>query len=107
MPNSATAAANCVSGEASYALFPSSVVAAHADAGEIDAALALLLDQIGQSVGVGDADVEVAVGGEDDAVVAVRQEVIGRDLVGQLDSVAARGGTAGLEVGERGEDSIL
>ena len=47
---------------------------------------------------LGDADVEIAVGGKDDAVGAVLDEVLGGHVVGELDAGAAVGRAAGLQL---------
>ena len=58
--------------------------------------LLLALASISLSVfALGDADVEIAVGGQDDAVGAVLDEVLGRDVVGELDARAAVGRALG------------
>ena len=67
-----------------------------AEHAEEDAALRLLLDQPDEIALVGDADVEIAVGGEDHAVDAALDEMLRRDLVGQLDALRAVGRAAGL-----------
>src|SRR5712692_4559465 len=82
------------------------VVVSDADAGQIDALLALFLDDIDQRV-AGHSDVEVAVGGEDDAIVPVSCEILLGGFVGQLDSCAPSGRAAGLELVECGQDRLL
>ena len=57
--------------------------------------VALLFDQPRELVQARDADVEVAVGREDDAVDAALDEVLVRDLVGELDAGGAVGRSAG------------
>ena len=69
-----------------------------------DAALGLALDQPDQLVLAGHADVEVAVGGQDDAVRALLDEVLDRGVIGELEPRAAVGRAAGLEALERRED---
>ena len=69
-----------------------------AEDGQEDPALALALDEARQFGLAGDADVEVAVGGEDDAVDAVLDEVLAGEIVGQLDTGGAVGRAAGVEL---------
>ena len=56
-----------------------------------------LLDQLDERFVAGDADVQVAVGAEDDAVRAALDEIGRGLLVGQLDARAAVGRAAGRE----------
>ena len=65
---------------------------------------ATLLDEARELARARDADVEVAVGGEDDAVVAFAHEILLRDVVGELDPRAAGGRPACLETIDRVED---
>ena len=55
----------------------------------------------------GDADVEIAVGGQDDAVGAVLDEVLGGDVVGELNARAAVGRAAGAQLVDGREDLRL
>lgn len=71
---------------------------------EEDAALTLLLDEAHHLGVAGDTDVEIAVGGEDDAVIAARDEVRDRFGVGAPDPGAARGGASGLQAFDRFEN---
>ena len=73
---------------------------AHAEAehAQKDVALRLGLDQLDELLCVGDADVEIAVGGQDDAVGSVLDEVLGGDVVGELDAGTAVGRAAGLQL---------
>src|SRR4029450_12988298 len=57
--------------------------------------------------GAGDADVEVAVGAENDAVSAAFDEVVLGQLVGELNACTARGGASGLQAAEGGPDRVL
>ena len=68
---------------------------------------AALLDEVDELAVARRADVEVAVGAEDDAVVAAADEVLAHDVVGEPDARAAGGRAAGLEPLERGEDALL
>jgi len=83
------------------------VALAEAERGERDTAVALLLDHFEQRLGVGDAHVEIAVGGEEDAVHPVLDEALPRDFVGQLEPRAACGRAARLQLIERGADQAL
>src|SRR5919198_1789130 len=65
------------------------VAGAEAEDGEEDAALPLLLDEADERVVARQDDVEVAGGGEGDAVRAAAQEVLLRDAVGELNPLAA------------------
>ena len=84
------------------------LVVAHAVAqdGEEDARARLLGDEVQQLVVAGRADVEVAVGAEEDAVDVLGVEVSGGEGVGGLDAGAAMGAVAGLQpvddTGQRG-----
>ncbi len=73
------------------------VARAEAEHGEKDAAAPLLLDQADQLGVARHADVEVAVGGEDDAVRAAADEVLFGDAVGELYPRAAVGRAARLK----------
>ena len=55
--------------------------------------------------GIGDADIEVAVGGDDDAVDGVAVEVLLGQRIGEAQAFAARGRAAGAQIVERGEDA--
>ena len=83
------------------------VAAAEAEHAEEHAAVALMFDQLDEIVVVGNADVEVAVGGEDDAVDALGDEVLAGLRVGEGDAGPAVGRPAGLEVVDRTEDRLL
>ncbi len=83
------------------------VAGAEAEHGQEDAVATALLDQPDQFALARDADVEVAVAGQDDPVVALLLEVLPRHLIGQLDPGAARGGAARLEPLEGVEDLVL
>ena len=82
------------------------VVIAHAEAehGEEHALAALALDIALQLVRVGDADIEIAVGGEDDAVDAIGIEILLGERVGLADALAARRAAAGAELIDGRED---
>ena len=73
------------------------VAGAEAQHGEEDAAFGLLLDQLHQFVVLGDAHVQVAVGGQDDSIGALFDKMLGSLLVGQLDAGRTVRGTAGRE----------
>ena len=83
------------------------VAGAEAEDGEEDAVLALRFDELFELAVARRADVEVAVGGEDDAVVAAVDEVLFRDVVGELDARAAGRRAARFERLDRGEDRPL
>jgi hypothetical protein len=83
------------------------VAAAEAEDGEEHAALALVLDALDELLVAGQADVEVAVGREDDAVDAVLHEVLAGLRVGEGDAGAAVGRAAGLEALQRVADRLL
>ena len=68
---------------------------------------ALLFDEADERILAGDADVEVAVGGEDDAIDAAAHELLAGRTVGQLDPLCAVGRPACLEVGDRLVDPCL
>jgi len=84
------------------------MVIAHAETqhGQIDAALAFVLDQALQLITAGDAHVEIAVRGQNDAVVALGHEALFRHLVGGDDAARGVGGTAGVEVVDGGRDLL-
>ena len=71
------------------------------------AALGLGLDQPEQVILRRDADVEIAVGGQDDAIRPVLDEVLGGDVIGELDARAAVGRAAALQLIDRREDLRL
>ena len=83
------------------------VAHAKAEHAQEDAALGLGLDQLDEFILVGDADVEIAVGGQDDAVGAVLDEVLGGDVVSELDAGTAVGRAAGLQLIDGRHDSAL
>lgn len=70
------------------------VAAVEAEHRQEDPGFALLLDHRDQRGPVGDADVEVAVGGQDDPVDPVRDEVLLGGCEGQFDACATVGGAA-------------
>src|SRR5262249_32129386 len=75
--------------------------------GEVDTGLALALDQPDQLCVVRDADVEVAVGGQDDPVDPVLDESPLGLLVGHLDSTLAVGRSPGREAVDLLIDAIF
>src|SRR5262245_65340328 len=79
---------------------------AEAEDGEEDSALAAALDQLHEVARAGDANVEIAVGAEDDAVEPARDEVPGGDVVGHLDPAAAVGRAAGVDRLDRGANAL-
>ncbi len=83
------------------------VAGAEAQHREEDPILPLLLDDPDQLALAARPDVEVAVGGEDDAVVPGRLEVPPGHVVGQLDSFGAGGRAPRLQAVEGGEDLLL
>ena len=80
------------------------VAIAEAERAQCDARLALVADQGFQRLLVGGADVEVAVGGEDDPVHAIFGERLFGHRIGQLDAFAAVCAAAGLQLFQRGQD---
>jgi len=64
---------------------------------QVDHGFCALFDQLAQFVAGGAAAVEVAVGGEDHAVDAARNEALLRALVGEVEAGGAVGAAAGLE----------
>src|SRR5690606_23507641 len=82
---------------------------AHAESehGEKRALLALLFDEPHHLRITGHADVEVAVGGEDDAIVAVADVVATRDIVREPDPGATRCRAPRLELIDCGKDTLL
>ena len=80
------------------------IALAEAEHGEENAALALSRDKILKAVGVDDAHIEVAVGGENDAVDLVFREVLLGKLVGEREPLAACGRAAGAQIFQRRED---
>ena len=83
------------------------VAPAEAEDAQAHAGSAPALHQLMQRLLVHGADVEVAVGGEDDAVDAAGLEVLAGDGVGEADPLAAVGGAAGREPVEGGQDRRL
>ena len=79
------------------------VARADAEHREEDSALALLLDESDERLVARHADVEVAVGREYDAVRAAGTEVLLRDAVCELDSLAAVRRASGFESVNRGD----
>jgi hypothetical protein len=71
------------------------------------AALGLALDEAGEVTLVGHADVEIAIGAEDDAVAAVLDEALDGRVVGELEACAAVGRPPSVKVLERSEDVEL
>ena len=82
------------------------VPGAEAENRQEDSALPLLLDEPDHLLVARCADVEVAVRRQDDAVVAAVDVVLARDLVGEPDSLPARGAAAGPELFQGGEDLL-
>ena len=82
------------------------VAAAEAERGERNAAFAFFGHHAAQGVEIGNAHVEIAVGGEQDAVDAVADIGALGGLVGLLDGVFAGGGAACPQAVERGEDFL-
>ena len=80
------------------------IARAEAEHGQEDFTLCFFLDQLDQLVALGDAKVEITVGGQDDPVDAILVEMVGRDLVGDPDSVAGVGAAGGLKLIDLGED---
>ena len=74
---------------------------------EEGSALALPLDQAHHLGVAGGPDVEIAVGGEDDAIVPAVDPVLARNLVRQLESGAARRAATGPQVVQRGKNLAL
>ena len=60
-------------------------------------AFRFLLDHANHLVGAGHADIEVAIGAQHDSVGAAFDEVVSRNLVGQLQTLATVGAAAGLQ----------
>ncbi len=69
--------------------FVAIVAFAEAEHGQIDAFLALSCDEALQLVLVGDADVEVAIGGQEDAIDAAFAEALLGERVRKLDAFGA------------------
>ena len=67
------------------------IARAEAENCQINAGAALLRYELGKLVLVGDAHVEVAVGGKNNTVAAVRYVVARRDVVGHIDARLAVG----------------
>ena len=82
------------------------VAAAEAERGKRNAAFAFFGHHAAQGVEIGDAHVEIAVGGEQNAVDAVADIGALGGLVGLLDGVFACGGAACPQAVERGEDFL-
>ena len=74
------------------------VVHAKTQGGQRDAALALIGSQLLEAVEVADADVEVTIGGQQDAIDAAFDQVLARLLVGQLDARLPCRRTTGAEL---------
>ncbi len=70
----------------------------NAEHAQEDAALRLRLDQLDEFLFVLDADVEVAIGRQDDAVGAVFDEMLGGHVVRKLNAGPAVGRAAGLQL---------
>ncbi len=83
------------------------VAHAVAQRAEEDFALGLLFDQPDEAPLVGDADVEIAVGGENHAVDSLGDEVVDGQLVRELNARAAVGGAAGFQTVDRFENRLL
>ena len=73
-----------------------------AERGERDAAVALPFDHVDQRVGVGNADVEIAVRGQDHAVHAALDEALLGHGIGEFEPRSAGGRSACAEPGEGG-----
>ncbi|MOA17365.1 hypothetical protein D3C78_1376220 [compost metagenome] len=63
-----------------------------------DAAFTLVHRHLLEAVEITDTDVEVAIGGQQDAVDAFVDKTLASHLVGQFDTRGARGGTTGVEL---------
>ena len=66
--------------------------------GQGDAIFRLLIGNISEVPAVGLADIEITIGAEDDAVIAVLDEVVAGHLVGQLDAGSGIGRSTGTEI---------
>ena len=76
---------------------------AEAENGEKDSAVPLVLDELLETSPTADANVEIAVGRENDAVDAAFDEAFGRDFIGELNALASRGGTTSPQSFDRAE----
>ena len=74
---------------------------------EENATFRLGRDQFDQFVVLGDADIEIAVGGQDDAVRALLDEVAGGHVIGELDAGPAVGRAARAQLLDRRENLRL
>src|SRR6185295_16420289 len=79
---------------------------ADAEDGQEDARVLFPLDEMQQIVVTDDTDVEVSVGGENDAVDAARNEGLARDAVGHDEPLPPVGGTAGRQAGNGALDDV-
>ncbi len=77
------------------------VASAHPEHRQENACLALGCDELHQRAVIGGADVEVAVGGEQDSVDAPLDERLFRELVGEVNALAAVGAAARFELVQR------
>ncbi len=83
------------------------VAGAEAEAGQRHTAFALLFDQAFQLLEIADADIEIAVGRQQDAVDALFDIRLLRHLVRQLDAGRPGGGAARRQLIDRGADFRL
>mgnify|MGYP000004572824 CR=1 FL=1 len=81
------------------------IAAAKAEHAEEDAAASLLRDEFLQLRRIADADIEVAIGAEDDAVDAIMDESGHRLLVGELQAARAVRASIRLELIHGGDDA--
>ena len=70
-------------------------------------ALGILSYHFNQGLGARDADVEVAVRAQDHAVDASSNKIIAGQIVSQLNTLAAIGGTAGVQIADGLQDQFL
>ncbi len=83
------------------------IAAAEAEYRQVNTGLALALDDVLQLLEIGDADVEIAVGGEDDAVDGVGIEVLFRQCVREFQALAAGRRAASMQAVERVANGAL
>ena len=83
------------------------IVVAETETCQIDAGFALARNEILKHLGVGDADIEIAVGRQQHAIDRALDEAGFRQLIGDTDALAACRRTAGLQVLDRGHDLRL
>ena len=79
-------------------------VCASAERGQRDPVVALALDHRDHRLGVRDADVEIAISGQQDAVDPALDIVVARDLIGKLEPGPARGRAASRKPLKRSSD---